>query len=252
MKRFLFLTLISLFLLYSSCNKEDEQVGNSTLSIEVAFLYGEEAFTINEVYSNYPLSYDTKIEKLLLYLSEIKLVDSDGESHDFAEIVFVDAADSISTFTATIPAKNYKRLDFSIGVPQALNGTDNENFDAALYDPNHALSLSNGMYWTWNTGYRFVLLDGRSNTNPDIDDEFETLLSIHTGKDYCYRNKSFSLNYTAMEDGEGSIKLFFNVYDFLAAEDDVIDVAVDNQSHGTNEALANRLSDNVVNSISKE
>jgi hypothetical protein len=247
MKKLLFLILISLFLLESSCNKKE--VGDSSLTIEVSFVYGDEEFTINEIYSNFPLNYNTKIEKLLLYLSEIKLVDLDGQSHHFAEIIFVDAADSISTFKATIPAKQYLRLDFSIGVPQALNGTDDENFDAALYNPDHALSINNGMYWTWNTGYRFVRLDGRSNTNPEEDDDFETLVSIHTGKDYCFRNKSFPISYTAIEQGEGKIKLVFDVYDFLASEDDIIDIAVDNQSHGTNEGLANRFSDRVLNAV---
>jgi hypothetical protein len=43
--------------------------------------------------------------------------------------------------------------------------------------------------------------------------------------------------------------LTFDVHGFLASPDDVIDIAVDNQSHGTNEALANRVSDNVIISI---
>ena len=248
MKKILLLFLLGGFLLYSSCNKEEEK-GDSTLTIDVNFTYGDEPFVINQVYEYYPLNYALKIEKLMLYISEVRLLDSDGVSHAFSDILFVDASDGVSSFSATIPEGNYSMLDFSIGVPQAMNGTQNPDFDAALYDPNHPLSLSNGMYWTWNTGYRFVLIDGRCNTDPMIDQDFETLLSIHTGKDYCFRNKSLDLNYTAVKDGSGKITLTFDVHGFLASANDVIDIAIDNQSHGTNEDLANRVSDNVILSI---
>jgi len=248
MKKIFLLSLLSIFLLYSSCKKEEVK-GNSTLTIDVNFTYGDEAFTINQIYDYDPLGYNLKIEKLMLYISEMKLVDSDGESFDFADILYVDASDGVTSFSTTIPEGSYTRLDFAIGVPQSMNGTQNPDFDAALYSPNHALSLNNGMYWTWNTGYRFVLIDGRCNTDPMIDEEFETLLSIHTGKDYCFRNTSRNLNFTAIKDGIGKITLTFDVHGFLASPDDVIDIAIDNQSHGTNEGLANRVSDNVILSI---
>ena len=248
MKKIFLLSLLSIFLLYSSCKKEEVK-GDSTLTIDVNFSYGDEAFTINQVYDYAPLDYQLKIEKLMLYISEIKLVDNDGQSHDFAGIFYVDASNGTSSFTASIPEGNYSRLDFAIGVPQSMNGTQNPEFDAALYNANHPLSLNNGMYWTWNTGYRFVLIDGRCNTDPQVDEEFETLVSIHTGKEYCFRNTSRNLNYTAIKDGTGKITLTFDVHGFLASPDDVIDIAIDNQSHGTNEALANRVSDNVIISI---
>jgi len=247
MKKILLFILFSAFLGYSSCNKEEEK-GDSTLHLDFNFLFEDEEFIINEVY-NYPLDYTFKIEKLLLYISEVKLKDDEGNSHDISKIIFVDSDANDNGITVVIPEGNYKSITFSIGVPQSLNGTENPDFDAALYDPNHPLSLSNTMYWTWNTGYRFVLLDGRINTNPTEDEDFETLLSIHTGKDYSYRSKTINLNYTAVKDNSGEILMTFNVEDFLAGETDIIDIAVDNQSHGTNEGLANRLSDNVIKAV---
>jgi hypothetical protein len=246
-KVFLFLLLLG-FVSYSSCKKEEVK-GDSTLHLNFDFNYGSEEFIINHVY-DYPLDYSLKIEKLLLYIAEVKLIDSDGKSHDVSSIIYVDSDASDNGITVIIPEGNYKSMTFSLGVPQSMNGTDNPDFDAALYDPNHPLSLSNGMYWTWNSGYRFVLMDGRINTTPQADDEFETLLSIHTGKDYSYRTRTLNLNYNAVKDNAASIVMQFDVAEFLAGENDVIDIAIDNQSHGTNENLANRLSDNAIKAVS--
>lgn len=247
MKKLVLLILLSVFLVYSSCKKEEEK-GESTLHMNFDFQFENEAFVINQVYE-YPLGYNFKIEKLLVYISDVKLVDDEGNSHDIGKIIFVDSDSDENGITLTIPEGNYKSITYSIGVPQSMNGTENPDFDAALYDPNHPLSLSNNMYWTWNTGYRFVLLDGRINTNPLENTDFETLLSIHTGKDYSFRSRTHSLNYTAVKDNAGSILMKFNVEGFLAGENDIIDIAVDNQSHGTNEGLANRLSDNVIQAV---
>lgn len=247
MKKTILFILLSAFLVYSSCDKEEEN-GDSTLHLEFDFQYENNNFIINQVYT-YPLDYSFKIEKLQLYISEVKLIDQDGGSHDLSKIIFVDSDSDENGITTIIPEGNYTSITFSIGVPQSMNGTQDPDFEAALYDPDHPLSLSNAMYWTWNTGYRFVLLDGRINTNPTEDEEFETLLSIHTGKDYSFRTKTLNLNYSAIKDNAGSIMMTFNVEEFLAGENDIIDIAVDNQSHGTNEGLANRLSDNVIKAV---
>ena len=104
------------------------------------------------------------------------------------------------------------------------------------------------MYWTWNSGYRFILMDGRVNTTPAEDGDFETLLSIHTGKDYSFRTKEQPYSFTMTKDAMVNMKMRFDVEGFLNNPDDVIDIKVDNQSHGTNEDLANRVSDNAIKS----
>ena len=253
MKKYIAIALSSLFLFILSCDKKSGSyigdLGDSTFVLDVKFVYGEEDFNINQVYDYYPLDYTAKFEVISLYLSNLKLIDTNGDDHFLTEIEYVNSADSLNTFTFKIPFKRYTHFNFSIGVPPVLNGTENENFDAALYNPDHPLSLSNNMYWTWITGYRFVRIDGRSNTNPDEDEDFETLISIHTGKDYCYRSRSVELDFVADKDAVNTYTMVFDVHAFLAGENDVIDVAIDNQSHGTNEGLANRVSDNILEAI---
>lgn len=245
--KILLLVFLLPLVLFSSCEKE-EAVGVSQFTLNIDFEYnGQEMILFEE--HDYDAAYTLKIEKLQLYLSNVKLFNETGSVVDLGEIIYQDNFLNDPLVSREIPAGNYNKIEFSVGVPQSLNGTDSPDFDAALYSETHPLSLNKGMYWTWNSGYRFVLLDGRVNTNPTIDDEFETLLSIHTGKDYSFRSKSIAINYVANADGVGSLTLVFEVSKFLAGDDDVIDIAVDNQSHGTNEDLANRLSDNVIKAI---
>lgn len=250
MKHIVLVILAVLFLGFAACDKNKvEELGSADLTLDFKFIYGELSFHINEVYQDYPFPYEIKYENLKMYISEISLIDVDGIGHPLSEIIFIDAADSLNKFTFTVPALQYQGIAFSVGVPQSLNGTDNEDFDAALYSADHPLSLNNGMYWTWNSGYRFVLLDGRCNTTPDEDDEFETLVSIHTGKDYCYRSSTKALNWNSVEESNKEMFVFVDVHGFLSGPNELIDVAVDNQSHGTNESLANRVSDNVIISV---
>jgi len=245
MKKLILVISAAIIVAFFACNKEK---GNSNIQLDFEFEYGDQVFEINKVY-DYNFGYEVKFEKMLLYVSNVRFIESDGTVAEGPEIIFVDASSDQNKVSFEIPEGNYSRIEFSIGVPNNLNGTDNPDFDASLYDQDSPLSLSKGMYWTWNSGYRFILMDGRTNIDPMVDDVFETLLSIHTGKEYSFRSKGLSLNVNAAKDQNIPLKLKFNVEGFLNYPDNVIDIAVDNQSHGTNENLANRLSDNAIMSI---
>lgn len=245
MKKLFLIMPMAFLIVFFSCSKDK---GNSNIQLDFDFEYANQVFEINKVYP-YILEYEVKFESMKLYVSNIRLIESDGTVAEGPKIVFVDASAENNKVSFEIPEGNYSSIEFSIGVPESLNGTDNPDFDASLYDQDSPLSLSNGMYWTWNSGYRFILMDGRTNTDPMVDDVFETLLSIHTGKTYSFRSNELSLNVNAGKDQTVPLNLLFNVETFLSNPDDVIDIAVDNQSHGTNENLANRLSDNAIKSV---
>jgi len=248
MKRILiYIIPLAILMGFLACNKEEDK-GISTVNLNFDFVYGSENFEANKVY-NYSLGYAVKFEKLQVYISKVRLTDKEGTVIEGPEILFVDAFSTSNGISFEIPGGDYSKIEFSIGVPPNLNGTDNPDFDAALYNSKHALSLTNGMYWTWNSGYRFILMDGRMNSDPMVDDIFETLVSIHTGKDYSFRTVNLGSQFNAPKDQTVGITLTFDVADFLDNEDDVIDLAVDNQTHGENAALANRVSDNAMKAV---
>ena len=250
MRNLFYILIISSFTIFYSCNK-DEDKGISTVNLDFEFDYSEESFEANTVY-DYSLGYKLKFERFRLYIANVQFVDSDGNTQDGPEIIYVDEFSTDNRVSFEIPGGDYSKIKFAIGVPQNLNGTDNPGFDAALFSADHPLSLDNGMYWTWNTGYRFNLIDGRVNTDPNIDESFETLLSIHTGKDYSYRLTTLNHSFNAPKDAKVDVTLRFDVSAFLENPDDVIDLAIDNQTHGENAELSNRVADNGIKSVEVE
>ena len=120
-----------------------------------------------------------------------------------------------------------------------------------LYPVGHPLSVSNGTYWTWATGYRFVMFDGRYDTDPNSTGAPMSLFSIHTGMEPCYRVRDldFAAPFTVVGGDTTELVLRFEVDRFFHDNGVVIDLAVDHQAHGDNLTLAMRFTDNVVNSI---
>ena len=256
-KRLLYLISIAFLMAFSACNdkKESDPVitdpvkDSSTVNLDFRLVYGNGDFELNKVY-DYSLGYQLKFEKLKLYISNVRFIKADNSVVNGPEIIFVeDTSSTFSKVTFKIPIGEYSKMEYSMGVPPDLNGANNPDFDAALYNNDHPLSLNTSMYWTWNAGYRFILIDGKVNQTPMADDDFETLLSIHTGKDYAFRNVEALHEFIAAKDQAIDIEMSIDIAGFLDNPADVIDLAVDNQSHGENAGLANRVSDNAMKSV---
>ncbi|MEQ8359998.1 MAG: hypothetical protein RH860_10970 [Cytophagales bacterium] len=82
-----------------------------------------------------------------------------------------------------VPSGTYTRLQFALGVDPANNDT--------LGSGKGELSLSNGMFWAWNTGYKFLRLDG---TYYEGDSSNYQPLRIHTGLNAYYIKKEIPLS----------------------------------------------------------
>jgi hypothetical protein len=90
------------------------------------------------------------------YISNISLQCADGKSYTAKDSYFLITQDDESTWTATlddIPAGKYKSVNFMIGVDSLHNCSGAQS---------GALDPINGMFWTWNTGYIFFKLEGKS------------------------------------------------------------------------------------------
>lgn len=89
------------------------------------------------------------------YISSIKLVDMEGKTiSQGANYFLVDERKPVSkSFVAALPAGTYKAVKFTIGVDSIRNVSGIQN---------GALDPANGMFWSWNTGYIFAKLEGKS------------------------------------------------------------------------------------------
>jgi hypothetical protein len=257
MKNALFLLL--LVVLFASCKKDKpdpDPIPNpdpqpTLLKMELTAWFEDEVLEAGKVYHNVS-NYRVNVTELKLYLAHVHAVRDNGEIQNLTDIAFFDLTNGSASLTlSNVPPGNYTGLGFGIGVPQEMNSPANPGFNIAIYDSNHPLSVTNNMYWTWATGYRFVIFDGRYDVDAESDDPLINGYSFHTGMDESYREVHFNdINFAVTAHETNEIFLDFAVDRFYYSDGDTIDVAVDNQSHGTNQQLSDRVSDHIQQAVS--
>ncbi len=96
------------------------------------------------------------VEQFKYYISNVKLTCACGSVHAFPDSYhLIEARPGQPYFELSlpgIPAKAYKSIAFSVGIDSARNFSLDNTGD---------LDPTNNMAWNWNTGYKFVLLEGR-------------------------------------------------------------------------------------------
>ncbi|MBK7297738.1 MAG: hypothetical protein IPI91_14425 [Flavobacteriales bacterium] len=99
-------------------------------------------------------NYRTTVELLKMYFSEIELASVNG-SVPVTDIELFNL-DGPKQAEWSVPVGTYTALYAGLGVPEDLNHTD-----PSVYPVDHPLGINSATYWTWNSGYRFVMFEGR-------------------------------------------------------------------------------------------
>ncbi len=103
------------------------------------------------------------ISKLKYYVGAFKL-DEKNLSLGFDKYVLVDANQTENKIIAQLPEGNYHSIQFKLGV----DSTDNcSGAQTGALDP------LNSMFWTWNSGYIFLKLEGNSSASTAPDGRIE-------------------------------------------------------------------------------
>jgi hypothetical protein len=154
---FLALSVMAIFL--SSCDKEgtDPVTETGEVDIEMDHIVGAGSLTLDATTPNYttPSGDHFSVSVLRYYISNIKLRKEDGSEYaqpDSYYLVDAAKADSKTLALKNIPVGDYTGLTFTIGVDSVRNVSGVQQ---------GALSPSD-MFWTWNTGYIFMKLEGKS------------------------------------------------------------------------------------------
>jgi len=186
------------------------------------------------------------VDGLKLYLSNISLQGPSGNA-DLLEVGLFNFSNGEGTHVAAVASGTYNELHFGLGVSPGLNMSD-----PAQYAAGHPLSVSNGTYWTWASGYRFVMFDGRYDTDPNGTGTVLPTFSVHSGKNDCYATvvRQAPAPIHVLPGDTTEVYLAFAVDRFLYTASDTIDISTDNQSHGNNLPLALRFTDCFVQSTS--
>ena len=218
---------LAVIILLGGCYKPPVGPGPGQFELTIEADWGGQPFATNTEYLNVT-DYRVFVDQLRAYLADMRLV-SATDTIALLDVDLVNLGTGPTTMTFSVPAGTYTGLITGIGLPGDLN-----NSDPAQYPQGHPLSLSNGTYWTWTTGYRFIIFDGRYDTDPNGTGNVLPTFSIHAGLDTCYTETQLQplLPITITEGLTRQATLRVHVDRFFHSPTDTLDLQVDNQFHG--------------------
>jgi hypothetical protein len=134
------------------------------------------------------------IDEFKHYVSSLVAVKENGETVALNEVALVDFAQSNKTshgegitFSMKLPVGKYKGIRFRMGLDSLTNHSD-----PAKYGTGHPLSTSTGMHWTWKSGYKFTVLEGKVDASATGGQQPTTPFSYHTGTDELAFTQDFT------------------------------------------------------------
>jgi hypothetical protein len=150
----------------TACKKEDvepdhdhDHTGNGTVSVKMNHLWSSmtsDTFKLNTQYIH-PMSGDTMtFSTYKYYVSNFKLKKADGTWFVHPEGYFlVDLSNNASGTLnlGSIPEGEYTEMEYTMGVDSLRNCSGAQT---------GALSTTNNMFWSWNSGYIMIKAEGQS------------------------------------------------------------------------------------------
>lgn len=125
--------------------------------------------------------------------------DGDGDGDKLFEIVL-----------NHVPPRKYSAIEIGVGIDAAANGTIAQRGDL---DPNGRMA------WTWEVGYKFVLLEGQLENEPRVP------LVYHVGFSENYRVVTAAVGHVAFDDGPVMLDSYVEIMNLFRGEgDDAIDM----------------------------
>lgn len=246
---FIYFAAISIMSL-SACKNDVEQPVSQDAQVTVDFnlkWQGSDFIMQDVYYDNY--GNRVRVDKFMNYVSMLTLVKDDGTEvmvRDFSLLDFFND----NKISATVPAAKYTHLKFGLGIPSAYN----KDQDPAQYPSSSPLSVagSQGMFWSWNTGYIFVKFEGKADTSGTEGAELLHPVAIHVGDDLYfleYTSPTFSLQCNPADSKVLNVNI--DVADILGnGEEGSIDLATDAITHTSNNgALARNFVENYLAAI---
>ena len=164
----------TVLLIFSSCDKDsgsDIQQGDTgSLEIEFDNVVGSEDLELNSGEYTDGTGESFTISTLDYYVSNIKLKTASGMEYTVPQdqSYFLIKEDDESTHVIeleNVPAGDYTSFTFTVGV-DSVKSTSAVSERTGVLDP---AGEAAGMYWTWNSGYIFLKMEGTSPVSTTVD-----------------------------------------------------------------------------------
>jgi hypothetical protein len=225
-------------LAFTSCSKDDDdQAGQAALGLEFEYLVNGEAFDTARVYEINGTAVKFSIAQF--YVGGIAVVDLDGRETAMEGKYLLVKPESGLQEAGAMALGHAHELRFFIGVGPEENNQSESDFTSRRADDPLSIQFP-AMHWSWLTGYRFIRIDGRVDTNGDgAPDES---LAFHIGTDPFLTHLEFT-THQDLKGGMNPIRFKFDVAKLF----DNIDLSKDYVTHtGNNPELAERFRANLV------
>jgi len=156
-----YLSFVAFIILIAACKKEKIEftppdMSSGEVEIEFEHKVGTSNLTLNSATYTNDNGDSYTVSKFAYYVSAIQLKRVDGQKFDIpVDYYLIDAANTSShkITLKNIPPGEYAELSFTIGVDSTRNVSGSQT---------GALDPANGMFWSWNTGYIFLKMEGNS------------------------------------------------------------------------------------------
>jgi hypothetical protein len=193
--------IVALSLIFTACsndNSNDTISGTGNLRVEFDNSFDDNDLILSTQPNTTSNNEVLKINTTKYIISNIVLTKEDGTTFTYPKTesyFIVDEATAASRLLklANVPAANYTKIKFGIGVDKAqweLGATGQGDFLAT--------AQAAGMMWSWSAGYKFIAFEG-TFTSPTVTKE--TPFMVHTGQTgtaYNYTEISLDLPTKAM------------------------------------------------------
>ncbi len=122
------------------------------------------------------------ITKFNYYIGQIRLVKTDGKKVVINNYFLIsedeEKSDSKKIELKKIPHGEYSSIEFILGVDSVHNCSGAQS---------GALDPINAMFWTWNTGYIFMKLEGKSTSSSAVGNNLEYHIGGYKEPSNCIR-----------------------------------------------------------------
>jgi hypothetical protein len=171
---FVFLAFAVMAALFACGNDEEnpspDPAKKGTLELKFDNIAGNTDFQLNQPYTNIK-GERFKVDKLLYYVSNISFKAADGREYvvpqDDSYFLVNEAVAATQTIRIpNVPEGDYNEVTFMIGV-DSLRSTMEPARRTGVLDVG---AMDEKMYWTWNSGYIFLKMEGDSESAPEGPD----------------------------------------------------------------------------------
>lgn len=250
MKKLLLLLYITSFGLLYSCNeKEPYEVAQEEMElrarVNIVPNYSGIPIEFNQDYTTQE-GYTIEFTKLNFFMTNFK----NGEKQLFESAVYKFEDDKSLLWEGVGNYSEFSSITANIGVGETENHEDPSA--RAADDPLFILN-SGDMHWGWNTGYIFVMIEGKADTSLLQDGSGITNFLYHIGNDNLLKPISFQgLDWSKVNSQLFVLNLNLDLYKVFDGDFEDVDIKAERSSHtGPGQIpLSEKVMNNFINAIS--